>query len=156
MRIHTDKVSDVRTAIYGATATLPGVYADVTEHGSRSRAGALELRVTAEPRPGRRLASTMGPNSPGNRGEYAATWDEWGAVFAAIFTADPNATCYAYDGADHFHWATGNRYDGRPINRHDQHRWELAGEVVTGAYAVHACKGRRGEPCPAIRRVARR
>ena len=157
MRIHTDNVDAVRAAIYDAAHRLPGVYAETTAHGSRKRAGALELTVYADERPGRRPGNTMGPNSPGRHGVYAATWDEWGVIFAAIFAADPDATCYAYEGADHYHWTTGGRFlsGEMPAHRHDMHRWEHQGTSATGTYWTYTCRGRKGDPCDAImRRVA--
>ncbi len=112
MRIHTDKMTAVRQHIYQATGALPGVYAEVSEHGSRSRRGALELRLTGNgtrrPNSGRWGAEPYG-------GEYAATWDEWGVVIAAVYAADPDAIWGSakrpvYAGADDFHWQTGERF----------------------------------------------
>src|SRR5690606_42006219 len=87
MRIHTDKTNEVRAAIWRATGALPGVYAEVSEHGSRSRAGALELRLTGN---SGRYRNT---GRWGADWEKSATWDEWGVVLAAVFAADPHAIC---------------------------------------------------------------
>ena len=81
----------------------------------RTQTGAIELALAADQRKGRR------PRNFGN-GEYGATWDEWGAIFAALFDADPDATCYAYDGREDFHYKTGDRFlHGLPDEPHDQH-----------------------------------
>ena len=67
MRIHTDKVDEVRRAIRAATSKVGGLYAEVSERGSRTREGAIELKLAG--------------NSPylrntGRSYEYAPTWDE--------------------------------------------------------------------------------
>ena len=151
MRIHTDNIDHVVAAIYAATRNLQGVYAEISTHGSRKRRGALELTVTAEPRKGRRQRNS---GTYGTTGDHAATWDEWGAIFAAIFAADPNATCYAYEDGEHFHWTTGGRFaDGLPAHPHDTHRWEHEGASATGAYHVSRCKGSKAYgKCDAITR----
>lgn len=156
MRIHTDNIDEVRAAIFDAAYTLPGVYAVTTVHGSRKRKAAIVLTVSADERKGRRR------RNGGNYGagsDYAATWDEWGAIFAAIFAADPGATCRAYEDGEHFHWATGGRFaDGLPAHPHDTHRWEHKGPNLTGAYHVSHCKGSKAYgKCDAItRRMADR
>lgn len=144
MRIHTDMPHEVEDAIRRECVLLPGVRAYVTKHGSRSRKGALELAVRAKKRKGRRPHNGY-VNDP--EGEYGATWDEWGAVFAAIFRTDPSAKCPAYDGEEHYHWVTGGRFrDGMPEDTHDRHRFKAEGFAVGGAYVVHGCE------CGAIRR----
>lgn len=143
MRIHTDHLTF--NQVINAAMDMQDVYIDVTRHGSRKRDHAFELSVSAEPRKGRR------PRNSGNRGadegEAAATWDEWGVIFARLFDIDPGMTCHAYDGAEHYHWSTGNRFrDPATLEMHDQHRWEYSGQAVTGSYHVSECK------CGAIRR----
>lgn len=129
MRIHTDKTSEVRAAIWRATGALPGVYAEVSEYGSRSRAGALELRLTGN-----------SPRYTADNQDRAATWDEWGVVLAAVFAADPHAICGTakrpvYAGVNDFHWQTGERFvhappaietGGRalPEDTHTSHHWD--------------------------------
>lgn len=134
MRIHTDKTNEVRAAIWRATGALPGVYAEVSEHGSRSRAGALELRLTGN---SGRYRNT---GKWGAHWEKSATWDEWGVVLAAVFAADPHAICGTakrpvYAGVNDFHWQTGERFvhappaietGGRalPEDTHTSHHWD--------------------------------
>lgn len=147
MRIHTDNVDAAVRAATDAAAQLEGVYAETIRYGSRSRAGAFELRVTADKRPGRRPHNGFANDTAG---EYGATWDEWGAIFAAIFAVDPDATCRAYDGADDYHWQTAGRFrHGMPTETHDQHRWAYEGDALTGTYSSYRCR------CGATRRQMR-
>lgn len=120
MRIHTDKLTEVHSAIRNTIFNvLPGVSAEIDWHKSRSRDGALELRLT-----GNGYASNFGEGQ-------AATWDEWGVVFAAIFSVDPDATAGGtskqpiYAGRDHYNLVTGHRFtpDGLPEDTHKRHKW---------------------------------
>lgn len=147
MRIHTDTL--MAHQIYRAAADMYDVYIDVTSHGSRKRHHAFELSVSAEPRKGRR------PRNSGNRGashaDAAATWDEWGVIFARLFDIDPEMTCYAYDGAEHYHWSTGDRFrDPSALVYHDQHRWNYDGPSAGDLYVVSSCP-----KCGAVRRHLR-
>lgn len=146
MRIHTDKVNEVRYAIWQATGALPGVYAVLDWHGSRSRKGALELKMTGN------AGRYRNSGKWGSDGEEAATWDEWGIVLAAVFAADPDAICGSakrpvYAGADDFHWQTGERFAHvgvalktenlgplLPEDTHALHRWnyETFGTIKCG------------------------
>jgi hypothetical protein len=96
MRLH----SDIITARDIHAATPADVAADVSQHGSRSRARAFE--VSLEGLGGRH---TRKKNS-GNRGagyEYAASWDDWGVWLARLFEIDPNMTATYYkDRADFY------------------------------------------------------
>jgi hypothetical protein len=136
MRIHTNLTStEINTLTYG----IDGVDIEWTEHGSRSRARAFDLHLVAVERKGRRR-SNSGHYGAGY--DYAATWDEWGIVFARLFALDPEADCYAYHGAADYHFKTAQRFagfgelsqlaaSGRWVfpsdvpfpNAHDQHRW---------------------------------
>lgn len=145
MRIHTDKTSAVWGAIYEAVRGLPGVYSDVSEYGSRSRKGALELRLRGN--------SGRHPNSGrwgADSGEYAATWDEWGIVLAAVFDADPEAICGTakrpvYAGADDYHWQTGERFAAgtMPEDTHVNHLWNWR---ATGEQECRKCTAVRFAP----------
>lgn len=149
MKIHTTLTA---RDMWGLTADLSGVSLhDLTEHRSTIRPRAFALYVT-------------GTGGPTNTGQYGAgdrpgaTWDEWGAVFGRLYAADPSAVCGGtfarpiYRDADHFTWITGGRFTGGviPADTHKRHRWDYAGDVVTGSYTVHTCR-----KCSAIvRRVA--
>lgn len=126
MRLHTDHLT--AADVHRATAKLPGVYAEVTEHGSRSHARALEVKLTGN---GRVNASNTG---------YGATWDEWGAVIGALYLIDPGAVWGSvkrptYADAEHYHAVTGDRFrDGTlPADTHKQHRWDHV-RAVTGVW----------------------
>ena len=127
MRIHTDNIEAVHVALCKATSQLPGVWATVSRHGSRSHAGALEFSLTGNGY--RKNTGTRGASD-----DIGATWDEWGVAFAAIFTADPEALAGSvkhptYDGADDFHRKTGYRFseDGLPDDTHKRHNWQFGG-----------------------------
>lgn len=143
MRIHTDKAAEVRYAINAATRELPGVYhGPMSEHGSRSRKGALELSLTGN---SGRYRNT---GKWGADGEKSATWDEWGVVLAAVYAADPEAICGTakrpvYAGADDFHWQTGERFahvgPGNytlPEDTHEVHMWDY---VAQGTRECRKC-----------------
>lgn len=139
MRIHANTLTPAHLQDAAARA---GVRVHWTRHGSRSRAYAYGITLEgsgANTNTGRYGAS----DTPG------ATWDEWGIFLAAVFTHDPTVTIpRVYVNADHFAWATGNRYaDLVPGGQHRRHRWDYSGDSVTGSYYVNACKG-----CGAIRR----
>lgn len=128
MRIHTDLT--LREFIECLSEAGVG-YHRLTEHGSRSRARAFDVILEG--------TSSRRPNGHAYDG-CAATWDEWGAFFAAVYRADPNMVCSTYQSSDHFHWVTGGRYrDGIPQDSHQQHKWEWQGTVATGAYSVLNC-----------------
>ena len=123
MRLHTDKPDQVIGAIHDASARLDGVYATFSRHGSRSRAGAVELS----------LEGNGYPVNTGARGagtKIGATWDEWGVVLAAVFDADPEAFAGSqqhpvYAGAEDFARKTCYRFDDGqlPEDTHRRHDW---------------------------------
>lgn len=123
MRIHSDILTTLD--IYDAVNGLPGVYVDVTEHGSRTHAAAFEV-------------SLEGNGYAKNTGKYGAdsyvngaTWDEWGVFLARLFELDPNARCGSAkyptyrDGHD-FHAQTGDRFAELelPADTHRQHNFQ--------------------------------
>lgn len=135
MRLHTTTIT--ATDVYAAVRDLPGVYAEVTTHGSRKRDHALEVKLTG--------TSSRRPNS-GNGGagdDYAATWDEWGVMFQRLFDLDDTMTCYAYDDRADYMWKTDWRFvDFDIAGQHRNHRWEFA-----GVPREHVCA-----TCDAVRR----
>lgn len=149
MRIHANTLAPHQ--IYEATcaAGMTGVDVTLTDHGSRSRARAYDVKLTG--------TSSRRPNGSNRDGEstdnYAATWDEWGMFLAALFAADDSLTIpHVYADVDDFHFKTGGRYhDLTADEQHKHHRWEYAGTAVTGAYMVHNCK-----TCDATRRFTLR
>lgn len=141
MRIHTNTLTavDVYTAAGIAGATVE----TLTEHGSRSRARAFNVKLSG--------SSSHRPNDRGRSDCYAATWDEWGIFLAELFKRDDSVTVpNVYPDAEVFHWMTGNRFESLTLAaQHRNHRWEYSGESVTGSYFVRQCSG-----CEAIQRHA--
>lgn len=109
MRIHTDHLSrgDLTAAV--SKAGLRGVWIDgMTEHGSRSRKRAFEVRLAASPRPGRRFRNSgqYGAESA----TYAATYDEHGEWIAQLYALDADAIVGPYRGRADFHAQTKSHY----------------------------------------------
>lgn len=149
MRLHSDTITS--DTVFDTVRRLreegriTGVYATTAMGGSRSRRHGLTLKVTADPRKGRRRFTNSG-YAGADTDDYAATWDEWGIILGALYDLDPNMTGDYYADREHYHWATGGRFeDGGPATTHDNHRWEYQGEAVT-TYSVHRCK------CGALKR----
>ena len=143
MRIHSNTLNrlEVRKA-----ATLAGVdFTRLTEHGSRSRAGAFDVILTGNS--GRRQ-NMGGPDE-------AASWDEWGIFLGHLHRLDPDLKTPYYHGEEHYVWATGGRFtpEFTPSQCHRRHRWDFAGIGVTGSYSVFECGGKH--PCGAIMRSMR-
>lgn len=132
MRVHTDLLTefDIEQAARVAGTKLH----NLTVHGSRSHERAFDFYLT-EHRPGQRTAS----------------WDEHRIALAYLFGRDPDAHCGkgSYQNAEHFHWATGDRF--RWLSRGQQHRrhaWSFNGDLsARGVYAVCLC------PCGALTRA---
>lgn len=131
MRIHTSLTyQQIREVVQ--TSGAP-VYTEVlSQHRSRTHDRAFEVILSG--------SSTSRSQS----GDYfAATWDEWGAFFGALYDMDRNARCGGnakfptYQDAEHFHFATSGRFhyhfdqsqpskDGSylPADTHPRHHWE--------------------------------
>lgn len=140
MRIHTSATeADVRAAAMVARATIAGF----SQHGSRSREYAFEVRLTGE--------SSRWPNGGRDTdGGKAATWDQWGVFLAALYRTDPQLVCWAYNGAYEFHMRTAERFlwgktlqNGWPEDAHGDHSWEW-GHWAWGAGAqCRRCSARQ-------------
>jgi hypothetical protein len=87
---------------------LRGVYVDYKAHGSRKRARAFELTLTADDGKDVRGNTRRRTNSGKiGAGVYtAATWYEWGDFFANLFRVDPKAIIGPYDGLEDFEHQT--------------------------------------------------
>lgn len=134
MRIHSDILTTAD--IHAATRDLPGVYIDISPHGSRSRASAYEVSLE-----GNGYRKNSGRYGAGD--EYAATWDEWGVVIARLFDIDPQAFWGSakrpnYSDAEDFHQLTGDRFRSLelPADTHKRHRWDPIGDRH---YSCHTC-----------------
>ena len=130
MRIHSDILT--RQDIYTAVDNLPGVYVDVTEHGSRTHAAAYEVSLE-----GNGYAKNTGKYGAGD--EIAATWDEWGVFLARLFDKDPDARCGAakypaYRNGYDFHAQTNDRFANLelPADTHKRHnfRSDIPGQAA--------------------------
>ena len=132
MRIHTNLLRhEIGAALGNSGASI--AFHKITEHRSTQRDRAFDVR----------LEGTGGRSNTGlyGAGDYdGGTWDEWGAVFGALYELDPNAVCGGtakrpvYADADDFHHQTGDRFKaweyepGRtvhmPKDSHPRHRWQ--------------------------------
>lgn len=123
MRIHSDVLTPEHVEKATHARGMKGVAASVSVHGSRSRKGALEVKLTG--------TSTRRPNSgTGVRDsdDYAATWDEWGMFLAYLFEIDPEATCDYYTDEGDFIWKTNWRFESLTAPyQHKNHKWEYSG-----------------------------
>jgi hypothetical protein len=151
MRIHTSLTyQQMRYDV--APASGAPVYVEILEeHGSRTHDRAFEVMLSG--------SST----SRSQNGEYfAATWDEWGAFFAALYDADPKARCGGsakrpvYRDAEHYHFVTGGRFwqnedtgSFLPVDTHPRHHWEYRDVWGEGEGASEA--GFRCTKCSAYR-----
>lgn len=141
MRIHSDVLgyADIHQAAQGAGATV----LDLTRHDSRTREHAFNFYLTG---------SGLRKGGYSTSDEPAATWDEWGIVFAQLFAVDPRAHCgkHGYQCAEHFHWMTGSRFESLlPMSQHKRHRWQSRGYSMTGTYVLLECA------CGAVHRLLR-
>ena len=140
MKIHSDILTadDVREAASKAGCTVP---AGIGIGGSRSRKFRLEFWLSGTGREGGQFGITRG---------RTATWDEWGIALAELFRRDPAARVPSvYEGAEHFHWATDDRYVDLSVDaQHVRHRWESDGERHPHHYE-QVCR------CGAVRRTFR-
>ena len=99
MRLHTDKLSitDLYNALKaeqdaGRIAKTVG-FKILTQHGSRSHATAFEVQLDSYDRvqgDGRKRGNS-GSFGSADDGYYAATYDEWGWLIAALYKIDSNA-----------------------------------------------------------------
>lgn len=114
MRFHTSLTeADVRSV-----ELPPGVHwHHVRQYGSRSRARGFEIVLEGNSCHGGQFGAL----------DYkAALWDEWGVVLGQLFALDPNARiARVYEGAEHFHYVTGDRF--HPFNLPERlcprHKW---------------------------------
>ncbi|QIQ63666.1 hypothetical protein SEA_NIKE_86 [Microbacterium phage Nike] len=126
MRIHTNDTTLTEQRIYHALRgqialgrIAPHVsFKTLDEHGSRSHRAAWEIQLEAEVRDNGRRAGNSGsygamrPEYDG----YAATYDEWGWLLAALYLIDPylvvgTGKYSTYSNAEHFHRETAWTYD---------------------------------------------
>jgi hypothetical protein len=114
MRIHTSLTeSQVRTLAH----SVPNVtVAHSATHGSRKRAGAVEIRLH-----GSSWRSTASGDGK------AATWDEWGVFIGKLYRLDPDAIVGQYRSRGDFEDVTHGRFTPEFVAtpRHP-HKWNFA------------------------------
>lgn len=136
MRIHTSlTLSEMYAARLESGA--PFHFEVLTSHTSRTHARAFEVRLSG--------SGTLANSGHYGAGDFdAATWDEWGAFFGALYERDQAARCGGtrnrpwYADADDYHLQTVDRFrpralpDGRivhlPEDTHKRHRWQADGD----------------------------
>lgn len=98
MRIHTKHLT--RDDL--VRAKPEGSYIEITEHGSRKRDHAFEVKMYAEPGKDRhgitRRFSTGGAYGHTDGRHRALTWVEWGDWMVELFKIDPGAIIGKYEG----------------------------------------------------------
>ena len=133
MRIHTNAtLAQIENA--ASIAKVDWLNTEITEHKSRSRERAFEVKLAGN--------SRRRPNGgPKGYDHYAATWDQWGIFLGNVFVVDPEMKCWAYDGIDDFDWQTGERFfEGSiPEDMHGDHKFDWVGVLVTGA-SLQRCR----------------
>jgi hypothetical protein len=152
MRIHSDKITeqDIRTAL--ETEVKAGriartvTFKTLSTHKSKSHAAAFEVQLESWGKvdgDGRRAGNS---GSYGAGEDYAATYDEWGWLLAALYRVDiwavcgsPNSPVYA-DG-DSFNERTGFTYAGQ----------DMLDMLESGER-----NGDHGDPAPYVRKGARK
>lgn len=102
MRIHTKHL----TADDLERLKPEGTYIEFTEHGSRKREHAFEVKMYGEPGKDAhgitRSYSTGGAYGTTDGRYRALTWVEWGDWMVELLKIDPGAIIGSYDGADGF------------------------------------------------------
>lgn len=124
MRLHSNIITstDIRDALRaeqeaGRIATTVE-FKILTNHGSRTHSLAHEVQLSSwaqVPGDGRRVGNSGSYGAMNPDGGYAATFDEWGWLMAAIYRADPLAVWGSvkhpqYSSAEDFHSKTGETY----------------------------------------------
>lgn len=120
MKLHTNLTErEVRECLARAQAS-GDVPADIkfdlfAETGSRSHAHGYDVHLATERRDTRADSVTRKTAAYyGTRGQLkAASYDEWGAFLAELFSADEDAHARPYKGKDDFHAKTDYNYATR-------------------------------------------
>lgn len=131
MRIHANTLTT--SEIYKAARIARVEVEHLTEHGSRKRAHAFEVKLSGE--------SRRRPNNNGAHGDvFAATWDQWGVFLACLFDADNEITIpSAYEDRENFQFKTDARFvkigggwdNYWPADAHGDHTFRYAGIPYT-------------------------
>jgi hypothetical protein len=127
MRIHTKHL----TADDLERLKPEGTYIEITEHGSRKRARAFEVKLYGEPGKDAHGITRKHPTGGAygtTDGLYRAlTWVEWGDWMVELFKIDPGAIIGSYVGQSGFLPDTWHASVSRPERENaptHQYRWE--------------------------------
>jgi hypothetical protein len=132
MRLHTntltwEQISDALTTLkrvpeHRSSGLIANTvyFKTLAEHKSQSHERAFELQLSSwakEDGDGRRAGNS---GSYGAGDEFAATYDEWGWLLAALYELDYYMVCGSvkhptYADADDYHHQTGNSYLGESL-----------------------------------------
>ena len=135
MRIHSNTLTS--QDVYNAARVARATVETLSEHGSRSRARAFEVKLSGESR-----RRPNGGNYGADRDVFAATWDQWGVFLQILFDADPDLTIpRAYADRDEYVYRTDARFtkigggwaDYWPADAHGDHTFRYAGIPYTQA-----------------------
>ena len=121
MRIHTNTPDALVTATQAlikakdAGLIAPDVYFDKAIRATRSttHASAVDIHLATDTKePGsKRRRPNSGQYGYDGSPIWAATWDEWGWFFSALFVLDPSAKAAPYyPDRDAFHAATAGKF----------------------------------------------
>lgn len=135
MRIHSDTLTS--QDVYNAARVARATVEVLTQHGSRSRDHAFEVKLTGESR-----RRPNGGNYGAERDVFAATWDQWGVFLQILFDLDENLTIpRAYVDRDEYVYRTDARFvkigggwdNYWPADAHGDHTFRYAGIPYTQA-----------------------
>lgn len=152
MRLHSNKLraSHVRDALQAekdaGRIARHVTFKTLKEHGSRSHEFAVEVQLEASVRDnGRRVGNSGSYGSMSEGDLYAATYDEWGWLIAALYEIDPYAVWGTvkypqYADAVDFHHITGMTYDPENLIWYLENGYGDPYPIVTGQGA----KAKRG------------
>jgi len=129
MRIHSNHITanDVMVALVDekrAGRIAPTVrFKELAEHGSKSHARAIEVQLESTSKvegDGRRVGNSGSYGAMGWENGYAATYDEWGWLIAALYRLDywavwGSAKNPVYADGDHFNERTAFTYAGKDM-----------------------------------------
>lgn len=124
MRLHTDTLtySDITDALQAekdaGRIARTVTFKMLSEHKSQSHTRAFEVQLeswAAIPGDGRRRGNSGSYGAMSDEDGYAATYDEWGWLMAALYRSDPEAVWGSvkhpqYASATDFHAKTGETY----------------------------------------------
>ena len=116
MKLHTDTLTRTDLRLILKAEKKAGRIADtvffkvLTEHGSRFRRGSLEIQLASPTKDVGDDRRTGRGGSHANGDGYAATFEEWGYLLAAVFSADEIALAGPYSGAFDFDAKTGGKF----------------------------------------------